>query len=85
VHVSKGQRHPLFFDVVGSYKELQTLVDFELGLNGLGSPFGIETIHLKNQQNRIVTADKNAGYPKAFRELKAAGTLATSGELQQSI
>ena len=33
---------------------------------------------------RVITVDKNAAYPKAFQELKAAGTLATPCELRQS-
>jgi len=33
---------------------------------------------------RVVTVDKNAAYPKAFCELKAAETLAASCELRQS-
>jgi transposase, IS6 family len=33
---------------------------------------------------RVITVDKNAAYPKAFGELKAAGTLADSCELRQS-
>jgi transposase, IS6 family len=33
---------------------------------------------------RVITFDKNAAYPKALHELKAAGVLATSCELRQS-
>ena len=33
---------------------------------------------------RVITVDKNAAYPKAVKELKAAGDLATSCELRQS-
>lgn len=33
---------------------------------------------------RVITVDKNAAYPKAFHELKAAGTLAAPCELRQS-
>src|SRR5260370_15988448 len=33
---------------------------------------------------RVITVDKNAAYPKAFNELKAAGTLASPCELRQS-
>ena len=33
---------------------------------------------------RVITVDKNAAYPKAFSELKAAGVLAVSCELRQS-
>jgi transposase-like protein len=33
---------------------------------------------------RVIMVDKNAAYPKAFGELKAAGTQATSCELRQS-
>ena len=33
---------------------------------------------------RVITVDKNAAYPKAICELKAAGALATSCELRQS-
>lgn len=33
---------------------------------------------------RVITVDKNAAYPKAVKELKAVGDLATSRELRQS-
>lgn len=33
---------------------------------------------------RVITVDNNAAYPKAFRALKVAGTLAASCELRQS-
>jgi IS6 family transposase len=33
---------------------------------------------------RVITVDKNAAYPKAVKELKAVGDLATSCELRQS-
>jgi transposase-like protein len=33
---------------------------------------------------RVITVDTNAAYPKAIKELKAAGDLATSCELRQS-
>src|ERR1700730_11484416 len=33
---------------------------------------------------RVITVDKNAAYPKAFNELKAAATLASLCELRQS-
>ena len=33
---------------------------------------------------RMITVDKNAAYPKAVHELKAAGTLASACELRQS-
>jgi transposase, IS6 family len=33
---------------------------------------------------RVITVDKNAAYPKAFRELKATGALAASCEFRQS-
>jgi IS6 family transposase len=33
---------------------------------------------------RVITVDKNASYPKAGKELKAAGDLAASCELRQS-
>jgi transposase-like protein len=33
---------------------------------------------------RVITVDKNAAYPKAYNELKAAGALAASCELRQS-
>jgi len=33
---------------------------------------------------RVITVDKNAAYPKAFNELKAAGMLAVACELRQS-
>jgi transposase-like protein len=33
---------------------------------------------------RVITVDKNAAYPKAIKELKAAGDIATSCELRQS-
>jgi transposase, IS6 family len=33
---------------------------------------------------RVITVDKNAAYPKAFRELKAEGTMPDSCELRQS-
>ena len=33
---------------------------------------------------RVITVDKNAAYPKAFKELKAAGAFAASCELRQS-
>ncbi|GHO82613.1 IS6 family transposase [Dictyobacter formicarum] len=33
---------------------------------------------------RVITVDKNAAYPKAFHELRAAGTLAIACELRQS-
>ena len=33
---------------------------------------------------RVITVDKNAAYPKAVKELKAAGALALSCELRQS-
>ncbi|GHO55343.1 IS6 family transposase [Ktedonobacter robiniae] len=33
--------------------------------------------------SRVITVDKNAAYPKAFKELKAAGGLAASCELRQ--
>ena len=32
---------------------------------------------------RVITVDKNAAYPKAVKELKGAGNLATSCELRQ--
>lgn len=34
--------------------------------------------------SRVITVDKNAAYPKAFKELKGAGDLAASCELRQS-
>src|SRR5258708_7101362 len=33
---------------------------------------------------RVITVDKNAAYPKAIKELKVAGDLATSCELRQN-
>lgn len=33
---------------------------------------------------RVITVDKNAAYPKALKEMKAAGDLAASCELRQS-
>jgi transposase-like protein len=33
---------------------------------------------------RVITVDKNPAYPKAVREMKAAGVLAVSCELRQS-
>ena len=33
---------------------------------------------------RVITVDKNAAYPKAFKELKAAGAIPERGELRQS-
>ncbi|GHO63342.1 hypothetical protein KSC_022340 [Ktedonobacter sp. SOSP1-52] len=33
---------------------------------------------------RVITVDKNAAYPKALKEMKAAGKLAASCELRQS-
>jgi transposase-like protein len=33
---------------------------------------------------RVITVDKNAAYPKAFRELKAEGIMPDSCELRQS-
>jgi transposase-like protein len=33
---------------------------------------------------RVITVDKNAAYPKALKELKAAGDFAASCELRQS-
>lgn len=33
---------------------------------------------------RVITVDKNAAYPKAFRELKAEGLLPQAGQLRQS-
>jgi IS6 family transposase len=33
---------------------------------------------------RVITVDKNAAYPKAFRELKAAKVISASCELRQS-
>jgi transposase, IS6 family len=33
---------------------------------------------------RVITFDKNAAYPKAFRELKADGIMPVSCELRQS-
>jgi transposase, IS6 family len=34
--------------------------------------------------SRVITVDKNAAYPKAFRELKADGIMPVSCELRQS-
>jgi IS6 family transposase len=36
-----------------------------------------------NSTPRVVTVDKNAAYPKAFKELKAEGILPGSCELRQ--
>jgi transposase, IS6 family len=33
---------------------------------------------------RVITVDKNAAYPKAFKELQTTGTLAMACELRQS-
>jgi IS6 family transposase len=37
-----------------------------------------------NSPPRVITVDKNAAYPKAFKELKAEGIMSASCELRQS-
>ena len=44
-------------------------------LNALGSSHTIEP--------RVITVDKNAVYPKAFKKLKEVGAIRQASELQQ--
>ena len=37
----------------------------------------------QSSEPRVINVDKNAAYPKAFRELKAAGLMPENGELRQ--
>jgi transposase-like protein len=47
--------------------------------------FFAKTLHATHTvMPRVITVDKNAAYPKAFRELKAAKVISASCELRQS-
>lgn len=47
--------------------------------------FFAKALHASHTVNpRVITVDKNASYPKALKEMQAAGNLAASCELRQS-
>src|SRR6266567_2607205 len=74
------------FDNLCLYYPLKytSLNSFPFPQNSAWSRFFLKTLAASHTtEPRVINVDKNAAYPKAFNELKAAGIIAKSCQLRQ--